>query len=110
MKDFLRLWLRSRLPAIGLFLLCCAVFALVFRLYGLPLDERLADYGKRFGLMEPKPMPPIETLFDVGVSKILWYDDPEHIAAWVSEAQKGMLFDKRGPWWATVHGVTVGHD
>ncbi|MBO4676457.1 MAG: sensor histidine kinase [Oscillospiraceae bacterium] len=37
MKDFLRLWLRSRLPAIGLFLLCCAVFALVFRLYGLPL-------------------------------------------------------------------------
>lgn len=64
------------------------------RLYGLPLDERLADYGKRFGLMEPKPMPPIETLFDIGVSKILWYDAPEHIAAWVSEAQQGILFDK----------------
>ncbi len=37
MKDFLRPWLRSRLPALGLFLLCCAVFAAVFRLYGLPL-------------------------------------------------------------------------
>ncbi len=37
MKGFLRLWLRSRLPALGLFLLCCAVFAVVFRLYGLPL-------------------------------------------------------------------------
>ena len=37
MKDFLRPWLRSRLPAVGLFLLCCAVFAAVFRLYGLPL-------------------------------------------------------------------------
>ena len=37
MKGFFRLWLRSRLPAIGLFLLCCAVFAAVFRLYGLPL-------------------------------------------------------------------------
>ncbi|MBR5702612.1 MAG: sensor histidine kinase [Oscillospiraceae bacterium] len=37
MKDFLRPWLRSRLPALGLFLLCCAVFAVVFRLYGLPL-------------------------------------------------------------------------
>ena len=37
MKAFLRPWLRSRLPAIGLFLLCCAVFAVVFRLYVLPL-------------------------------------------------------------------------
>ncbi len=37
MKAFLRSWLRERLPALGLFLLCCAVFAAVFRLYGLPL-------------------------------------------------------------------------
>ena len=37
MRDFLRPWLRSRLPALGLFLLCCAVFAVVFRLYRLPL-------------------------------------------------------------------------
>ena len=41
MRDFFRLWLRSRLPALGLFLLCCGVFALVFRLYGLPLGAAL---------------------------------------------------------------------
>jgi signal transduction histidine kinase len=37
MKDFWRQWLRSRLQALGLFCLCCAVFAAAFRLYGLPL-------------------------------------------------------------------------
>ena len=41
MRDFFRLWLRSRLPALGLFLLCCGVFALVFRLYDLPLGAAL---------------------------------------------------------------------
>ncbi len=38
MKGFWRVYLRSRLPALGLFLLCCAVFALTFGLYGLPLE------------------------------------------------------------------------
>ena len=37
MKEYRTLWLRGRLPAFGLFLLCCAVFAVIFRLYGLPL-------------------------------------------------------------------------
>ena len=37
MKDFWRLYLRARLPALGLGILCCAVFAVTFRLYGLPL-------------------------------------------------------------------------
>lgn len=37
MKDFERLWLRAQLPALALFVLCCAVFGVTFRLYGLPL-------------------------------------------------------------------------
>ena len=37
MSDFWKRWLRSRLPAAGLFALCCAVFAATFRIYGLPL-------------------------------------------------------------------------
>ena len=37
MKAFWRAYFRSRLPALGLGLLCCAVFAATFRLYGLPL-------------------------------------------------------------------------
>ena len=37
MKDFRKRWLRGQLPALGLFILCCAVFAAAFWLYGLPL-------------------------------------------------------------------------
>ncbi len=37
MKGFWKLWLRARLPGFALFLGCCAVFAVTFRLYGLPL-------------------------------------------------------------------------
>ena len=37
MREFRRTWLRARLPALGLFLLCCGVFAVIFRLYRLPL-------------------------------------------------------------------------
>ncbi len=37
MKEFRKRFLRSRLPAAALFLLCCAVFAAAFRIYGLPL-------------------------------------------------------------------------
>ncbi|MBO4915564.1 MAG: sensor histidine kinase [Oscillospiraceae bacterium] len=37
MKDFWRLWLRERLPALALFALCCVVFGATFWLYGLPL-------------------------------------------------------------------------
>ena len=47
------------------------------KLYGLPIDERLIDYGHRFGKMDPTPMPPVETLFEVGISKVLWYDTVE---------------------------------
>ena len=38
MKGFWKLFLRSRLPGFALLLLCCAVFAVTFRLYGLPLE------------------------------------------------------------------------
>ena len=37
MKHFWTTYLRARLPALGLGLLCCAVFAVTFALYGLPL-------------------------------------------------------------------------
>ncbi len=37
MKGFWRTFLRYRLPALGLTLFCCAVFAVTFRLYRLPL-------------------------------------------------------------------------
>ena len=37
MKGFRKRYLRSQLPGFALFLLCCAVFAATFRLYGLPL-------------------------------------------------------------------------
>ena len=37
MKEFWKLYLRGHLPAFLIFLLCCAVFAAAFRLYGLPL-------------------------------------------------------------------------
>lgn len=37
MRDFLKLYLRGRLPAAGLFVLCCAVFAAAFYIYKLPL-------------------------------------------------------------------------
>ena len=56
-------------------------------LYGLPLDEHLADYGRRFGKKTPLPMPPMETLREDGISKILWYDTPEHINAWETEVR-----------------------
>ena len=37
MKDFRKRYLRAGLPALLLYCLCCAVFAVTFRLYGLPL-------------------------------------------------------------------------
>ena len=37
MKSFWKLYLRSRLPAFGLFALCCCVFGAAFWLYQLPL-------------------------------------------------------------------------
>ena len=57
-------------------------------LYGLPLDWHLADYGRRFGGKTPLPMPPAQALREAGISKILWYDTPEHIDAWEAEARR----------------------
>ncbi len=37
MKEFWKRWLRMQLPALGMFLLSCAVFAAAFWLYALPL-------------------------------------------------------------------------
>lgn len=37
MRDFGKLYLRARLPALALFALCCAVFGATFWIYGLPL-------------------------------------------------------------------------
>ncbi len=41
MKDFRKRRLRGGLPALALFLVCCAIFAAAFRLYGLPLGAVL---------------------------------------------------------------------
>ena len=37
MNGFWKLYLREKLPAAGLFALCCCIFGVTFRLYGLPL-------------------------------------------------------------------------
>ena len=54
------------------------------RLYGLPVNERLQDYGRRFGKMTPQPAP-LALLEEEGISKVLWYDTPENITAWEKE-------------------------
>ncbi|MBR4157510.1 MAG: sensor histidine kinase [Oscillospiraceae bacterium] len=41
MKTFWKRWLYRGLPACGLYLACCAVFAVTFRIYGLPLGAVL---------------------------------------------------------------------
>ncbi|MBR4813260.1 MAG: HAD family phosphatase [Lachnospiraceae bacterium] len=54
------------------------------RLYGLPVNERLQDYGRRFGRMTPQPAP-LAMLEEDGISKVLWYDTEENIAQWEKE-------------------------
>ncbi len=49
------------------------------RLFGLPVDERLADYSRRFGKIPAKPLPPLSDVLRDGISKFLWYDEPERI-------------------------------
>lgn len=41
--------------------------------YASRINEMSADYGTRFGRMEPTKVPSIEALCERGVSKILWY-------------------------------------
>jgi len=67
------------------------------RLYGLPVDWRLEHYGRMFGGTTASPMPSIQTLFTNGISKILWYDDEEHIAEWYADARDGRMFGGRTP-------------
>ena len=54
-------------------------------LYGLPVDERLHDYGRRYGCMTPMPAPDREVLLRQGISKILWYDERETVNGWKQE-------------------------
>lgn len=53
-------------------------------LYGNRIDERLLDYGRRFGKTAPRPAPRDAsgkiTLKPGSISKILWYDTVENIA------------------------------
>lgn len=51
-------------------------------LYGNRIDERLLDYGNRYGKMEPTLCSDFETKAKNGISKILWYSDPETIMTW----------------------------
>ena len=54
------------------------------RLYGNRLDERIHDYKKLSGV-EPVLAEDIETLLDIGITKILWYDEVERIEAFLAQ-------------------------
>ncbi len=55
------------------------------RLYGLPLNERLADYEQRFGRIKASAVPDLEKLAAEGIQKVLWYDDRDTIAEWAGD-------------------------
>ncbi len=63
-----------------------------FTLYGNRIDERLLDYGKRFGHIEPVLAPSLEELLDIGITKILWYTD-ENKAKSLYEPASNMELD-----------------
>lgn len=54
------------------------------RLYGNRLDERIHDYKKLSGV-EPILAEDIETLLDIGITKILWYDEVERIESFLTQ-------------------------
>ena len=54
------------------------------RLYGNRLDERIHDY-KKLSRVEPILAEDIETLLDIGITKILWYDEVERIESFLTQ-------------------------
>lgn len=53
------------------------------QLYGNRLDEKIHDYKKLSGV-EPILAEDIEELLDIGITKILWYDEVERIEAFLT--------------------------
>ena len=60
------------------------------QLYGNRLDDRIHDYKKLSGV-EPKKIESIEELLDIGVTKILWYDNEAAIQTMLSELSEDMF-------------------
>ncbi len=54
------------------------------QLYGNRLDEKIHDYKKLSGV-EPVLAEDIETLLDIGITKILWYDEVERIESFFAQ-------------------------
>lgn len=54
------------------------------QLYGNKMNEKLHDYKKLSGV-EPLEVENFETLLDIGVTKILWYEDVEVVAKIMAE-------------------------
>ena len=52
------------------------------------INEMSADYGTRFGRMEPAEVPSIEALCERGVSKILWYFSDNGAEIYAGEMRK----------------------
>lgn len=54
------------------------------QLYGNRLDDKIHDYKKLSGV-EPVLAEDIETLLDIGITKILWYDEVERIESFLAQ-------------------------
>ncbi len=54
------------------------------QLYGNRLDDKIHDYKKLSGV-EPILAEDIETLLDIGITKILWYDEVERIESFLAQ-------------------------
>lgn len=60
------------------------------QLYGNRLDEKIHDYKKLSGV-EPVLAEDIEMLLDIGVTKILWYDEEEQIEVFLTQLSREMF-------------------
>ena len=60
------------------------------QLYGNRLDDRIHDYKKLSGV-EPVLAEDIEELLDIGITKILWYDEVERIEAFLTQLSSDLF-------------------
>lgn len=60
------------------------------QLYGNRLDEKIHDYKKLSGV-EPILAEDIETLLDIGITKILWYDETERIEEFLTQLSSDLF-------------------
>ena len=60
------------------------------QLYGNRLDEKIQDY-KRLSGVEPILAEDIEKILDMGITKILWYDEVERIEAFLAQLSSDLF-------------------